>query len=225
MGVSVIDGSRDDAAHRIDEACRADGFFVITGHGVDDGLFDRLDTAARDFFARPPGRKAQIEMALAGAAWRGWFPPGGELTSGVPDGKEGVYFGREDGPDHPRAGTPLHGANLFPDDSDLGPAVVEVLDELTDLGHRLCALIAVGLDLDADWFRSTITADPTILFRIFHYPALGAVDGAEWGVREHTDYGLLTIPAPGRRRRTRGPKSWWMDSGPADPGQLRVQHR
>ena len=77
-------------------------------------------------------------MGVAGRAWRGWFPPGGELTSGVPDGKEGIYFGREDGPEHPRvrAGTSLHGQNLFPVDSDLGPAVLAVLDALTDRIHH-----------------------------------------------------------------------------------------
>ena len=32
-------------------------------------------------------------MAVGGTAWRGWFPLGGELTSGVPDRKEGYYFG------------------------------------------------------------------------------------------------------------------------------------
>lgn len=134
-------------------------------------------------------------MPLAGRAWRGWFPPGGELTSGIPDGKEGIYFGREDDPDHPRVRdrTPLHGANLFPDGSDLGPIVLEVLDRMTDLGHRLCRIIATGLGLDGDWFRRHLTGDPTILFRIFHYPPAGAVAGAEWGVQEHTDYGLLTM--------------------------------
>ena len=49
-------------------------------------------------------------MAVGGTAWRGWFPLGGELTSGVPDGKEGYYFGAELPPD-PR---PLHGPNLWP---------------------------------------------------------------------------------------------------------------
>ena len=55
-------------------------------------------------------------MAHGGAAWRGWFPLDGELTSGRPDHKEGIYFGTELGPDHPavRAGRPLHGPNLFP---------------------------------------------------------------------------------------------------------------
>jgi hypothetical protein len=34
-------------------------------------------------------------MKLAGSAWRGWFPVGGELTSGKPDNKEGLYVGED----------------------------------------------------------------------------------------------------------------------------------
>ena len=34
-----------------------------------------------------------------------------------------------------------------------------------------------------------LTADPLVLFRIFHYPP----GESGWGVGEHTDYGLLTI--------------------------------
>ena len=58
-------------------------------------------------------------MRHGGRAWRGWFPLRGELTSGVPDQKEGLYFGEELGADDPRvrAALPLHGANLFPDAS------------------------------------------------------------------------------------------------------------
>jgi polar amino acid transport system ATP-binding protein len=43
-------------------------------------------------------------MPLGGRAWRGWFPLGGELTSGRPDWKEGLYLGSELGADHPRVG-------------------------------------------------------------------------------------------------------------------------
>lgn len=183
-------------AAAIDDACRRHGFFVLTGHGVEPGLFDDLERASRAFFARPDAEKAAIAMPLAGAAWRGWFPPGGELTAGAPDGKEGIYFGREDGPDHPRvrARTPLHGTNLFPHDpSELRPLVLEVLDRLTDLGQQVLELIAVGLGLERTWFGEHLTADPTILFRIFHYPPAGEVPAASWGVQEHTDYGLLTL--------------------------------
>jgi len=202
-GIPVVDGAPalaggDPApvAAAIDAACRAHGFFVLTGHGVDPTLFERLDRAARGFFARPEHDKAAIAMPLAGAAWRGWFPPGGELTSGVPDGKEGIYFGRELGPDDPRvrAGTPLHGPNLFPDEpAELRPLVLEVLERLEVLGQQVLELIAVGLGLDRTWFRDHLTGDPTTLFRIFHYPPAHQVPEAAWGVQEHTDYGLLTL--------------------------------
>ena len=78
-------------------------------------------------------------MPNAGSAWRGWFPVGGELTSGRPDRKEGLYVGAEHPPDHPRvvAGVPLHGANLFPHEpADLGPAVLEWLDRAGTRGRR-----------------------------------------------------------------------------------------
>ena len=45
----------------------------------------------------------RIRMALGGRAWRGYFPVGGELTSGKPDQKEGLYFGAELADDDPRS--------------------------------------------------------------------------------------------------------------------------
>jgi isopenicillin N synthase-like dioxygenase len=182
------------AAREIDAACREQGFFSVVGHGIDPALLDRVVTLAREFFALPPAEKAEIAMAHAGLRWRGWFPVGGELTSGVPDHKEGIYFGEELPPDDPRvrAGLPLHGPNLLPRrPAPLGPAVLRLMAELAGLGHRLVRAIAIGLDLDPDWFARELTRDPVLLFRIFHYPADGPV--GRWGVAEHTDYGLLTI--------------------------------
>ena len=195
--VPVIDlrGPDIEVAAAIDAACRSVGFFSIVGHGIDPALAGRLDAAARAFFARPAHEKEAIAMARGGRAWRGWFPLGGELTSGVPDGKEGIYFGAELGPDHPRVadGTPLHGANLFPEDPpELRPLVLAWLDAMTGLGHRLAELVGLALGLDPGWFRRHLTGDPTLLFRIFRYPPAPA-EGSGWGVAEHTDYGLLTI--------------------------------
>ena len=100
-----------DTAGSIDRACRHNGFFAITGHGVSSDLQDGLEAASLEFFQRPDTSKAEIAMANSGSAWRGWFPVGGELTSGVPDRKEGLYFGLEHPPDHHRvqSATPLHG--------------------------------------------------------------------------------------------------------------------
>ena len=178
-------------AAEIDAACRSFGFFRITGHGVPAADLAELDRLARQFFAQPDDVKARIAMARGGAAWRGWFPLDGELTSGAPDHKEGIYFGTEGAP-----GRPLHGANLFPDEPPgLRPAVLGWIDRMTGLGATLLRAIAIGLGLERDWFDRNVTHDPTVLFRIFRYPP-GLDEG--WGVGEHTDYGLLTILATDR---------------------------
>ena len=187
--VPVIDVSDPiAAAPAIDRACREVGFFTVVGHGIDPDHLARLDALSREFFALDEDEKAAISMAHAGAAWRGWFPVGGELTSGVPDRKEGIYFGAE----LPDQGVPLHGPNLFPArPAGLRRAVLDHLDAMTDLGHRLATSMSVALGHDPTWFDEHLTRNPLILFRIFHYPPDPAP--GEWGVGEHSDYGLLTL--------------------------------
>jgi isopenicillin N synthase-like dioxygenase len=189
----LLAGDDERVASELDRACRDTGFFYVVGHGIDADLPARLDALAREFFATSPDEKAAIAMARGGKAWRGWFPLGGELTSGAPDRKEGIYFGAELDADDPRvrAGLPLHGRNLFPArPAELREAVLAHLDAMTSLGHTLMRGLALGLGLDAGWFEENLTGDPTILFRIFRYPPS---PGDDWGVGEHTDYGLLTI--------------------------------
>ncbi len=182
-------------AASIDQACRDVGFFAIKGHGIEPELQDRLEAASHSFFGLEEAEKNAVAMSLGGAAWRGWFPLGGELTSGVPDRKEGFYFGTEHAPDHPlvERGEALHGANLFPDrPPELGGLVLEWMEAVSALGLVVLRGVARGLGLQYDWFDQALVADPTVLFRIFHYPP---ADGPGWGVGEHTDYGLITILA------------------------------
>jgi isopenicillin N synthase-like dioxygenase len=122
---------------------------------------------------------------------------GAELTSGQPDLKEGLYFGAEVPGDDPRvlAGLPLHGPNLFPRQVPrLRPLVLAHLDALTSAGQAVLTGVALSLGLDSGYFATGYTADPTILFRIFHYPP-STPQASGWGVGEHTDYGLLTLLA------------------------------
>jgi isopenicillin N synthase-like dioxygenase len=186
-GVDVI-------AEQIDAACRNTGFFYVVGHGVPTALQIRVEQLARAFFAQPEAEKSAIAMRNGGRAWRGWFPLDGELTSGVPDHKEGLYFGEEIPADDPRvrAGLPLHGPNLFPrSPAGLRDAVLAYMAAVTDVGHVLLAGISRALGLDDRWFNRHLTASPTVLFRIFCYPPL--TETGRWSVGEHTDYGLLTI--------------------------------
>lgn len=191
---------RAAVARDIAAACRAHGFFYATGHGVDPALIARLDTLSRRFFALPEADKLRWRMALGGRAWRGYFVTGGELTSGRPDWKEGLYLGQELAQDDPRvrARTPLHGGNLLPDGPGLegyGATILTYIEAVTQLGHRLLEGVALSLDLPADYFHARYTADPLVLFRIFNYPSRPPAHPGDvpWGVGEHTDYGLLTL--------------------------------
>ncbi len=209
--------SRERAAGAIGAACRTHGFFYASGHGVAPALLEQLDEASREFFALAQAEKNEIAMVHGGPAWRGYFPVGGELTSGKPDNKEGLYFGSELGADDPRVqrGLPLHGANLFPArPKRLRAAVSDYMAAAAVTAQVVLEGIALSLDLDAGYFRRTYTTDPTMLFRIFHYPASDGAD-ERWGVGEHTDYGLLTLLAQddrgGLEVKTR---DGWIDAPP-----------
>ncbi len=190
--------ARAAVARAIEAACRDSGFFYVTGHAVADATLQQLDSASRRFFALPHEAKMEIAMAKGGPAWRGFFPVGGELTSDRPDIKEGLYFGSELPADHPRvrAGWPLHGANLWPAQvPELRPAVERYMAGATRAAHALIEGVALALGLEADYFQRHYTAEPTILFRIFHYPEPSPDEAGSWGVGEHSDYGLLTMLA------------------------------
>jgi isopenicillin N synthase-like dioxygenase len=193
-------GSRaevDAVARRIEAACRDSGFFYVSGHGVPAQLVRRLDALSRAFFDLVQPEKMEIAMEHGGRAWRGYFPVGAELTSGRPDLKEGLYFGTElpITDERVRAGMPLHGPNLFPRQvPELRATVLGYLDALTVAAQAVLRGVALSLDLDGDYFAVSYTANPTVLFRIFHYPPQTRTDEG-WGVGEHTDYGLLTLLA------------------------------
>ena len=213
-------------AIEIDKACRESGFFRITNHGVSAELCMRLDKLSREFFSLDEKEKQKCAMPLAGSAWRGWFGVGDELTSGVPDRKEGLYIGQHLPTSDPRVinKTPLHGANLYPKNPQ---GLAECADEwftcMQNLGIVLMRGVALALNMPADWFEKTIAREPTCLFRIFHYPPVDATqlpeDGiSQWGVAEHTDYGLLTILAQDDcgGLQVRMPDDTWLDV-PAEP--------
>ena len=190
------DAGADSVASQIYDACTTQGFFYVSGHGVDEQLQEKLEHLSKIFFALEVEDKMHIRMGLGGKAWRGYFPVGDELTSGKPDVKEGLYFGTELEADDPRvvSGIPMHGPNLFPTAvPELREAVLAYMDSLTQLGHVLMQGISMSLGLEPTYFQRRFTGDPLTLFRIFHYPSTTNESEGSWGVGEHTDYGLLTI--------------------------------
>lgn len=88
-------GQCAETAAQIGAACRESGFFYIAGHGVDESLCRELDALSRRFFDQSVAEKMQSAMSRGGLALRGYFPVGGELTSGEPERQENLYFGAE----------------------------------------------------------------------------------------------------------------------------------
>lgn len=97
----------------IGRACRHVGFFYISNHGVDLQLQKELENIAIHYFDLPNVEKLSISMDKGGKAWRGSFLVGDEVTSGIPDQKEGLYFGKEL-KYNVNETRPLHGVNLWP---------------------------------------------------------------------------------------------------------------
>jgi len=220
--VSQTSNYSDVIADQIRQALQNYGFFYIVGHGVDEQLQKQLEHLSQQFFAQDVETKLKIPMALGGRAWRGYFPVGNELTSGRPDLKEGIYFGAELEENHPlvKASTPMHGRNLFPSNiPHFRETVLEYMESMTKLGHTLMAGIALSLGLKESYFADRYTKDPLILFRIFNYPP-NSSSQSEWGVGEHTDYGVLTIlkqdNVGGLQVKS---KSGWIDAPPI-PGSF-----
>jgi isopenicillin N synthase-like dioxygenase len=109
------------------------GFMYVSGHGVSAQLQTRLKEISAAFFKLPTEEKNEIAMAHGGHAWRGFFQVGDELTSGIKDQKEGIYFGSELPAGHP---LPLHGPNLWPR-GQLGADMREVVLEYIQLMQQL----------------------------------------------------------------------------------------
>ncbi|KAJ3060684.1 hypothetical protein HK102_009403, partial [Quaeritorhiza haematococci] len=141
---------------------------------------------------------------------------------GKVDRKEGLYIMPEHGEENPRvkAGTPLYGKNQFPDKTlpDLRPVVLEYIDQVTELGHRMMELISLSLGLDAQYIRTHFTQDPIALVRLFSYPPLSptqtSTNDDSWGIGAHTDYGLWTMLkqfAPGLQFESPDSSGSWVD--------------
>lgn len=215
----LIDLARPETenCNAVHAALKEIGFLYIKGHGVSESLQTELSAKAKVFFTREESQKMKIAMRNARKTWRGYFPVKGELTSGRPDLKEGLYFGVEQEASHPEVqiGTPLHGPNQWPAGMEMKPVVLQYMSEMKRVAQQLMRLIAMGLGLDPHFFAQRYGTEPTELFRIFNYPApSGKRDETPnaMGVHEHTDMGFLTVllqdEVGGLEVKPRGSTEW-----------------
>uniref|UniRef100_A0A803QDA5 Fe2OG dioxygenase domain-containing protein n=1 Tax=Cannabis sativa TaxID=3483 RepID=A0A803QDA5_CANSA len=198
QGIPVIDLSArpiDDLAREIGCACRKWGFFKVINHGVPPEVRRKIESAAREFFARPQEEKMRVKRDEVRVL--GYYDT--ELTKNVRDWKEVFDFTLEDptfvpasvDPDDQRV-TTWH--NQWPDNPPvLREACEEYAREVEKLAMRLVQLIAISLGLQENRFNDFFK-DQTSFMRLNHYPPCPNPDLA-LGVGRHKDGGALTILA------------------------------
>ncbi|MFC0599008.1 isopenicillin N synthase family dioxygenase [Streptomyces palmae] len=183
---------------RLRRAAHDIGFFQLVGHGV-TGAADLLDLSRR-FFALPEEERRELDI-LDSPHFRGYSALGRERTRGVPDQRQQLDIGPERPVRPPAPGEPsyrwLAGPNQWPTGlPELRPAVIDWMDRLTEVSHRLLRLLLESLETPADFLDTVVAPDPQVHFKLLHYPGpaeAADVDPADQGAGVHKDLGLLTL--------------------------------
>ncbi len=190
--VPVVDISNPGATSlaELDRACRDHGFFLLTGHGLDD-LIAQTFGAARQFFDSP----VEVKDAVRRDARNPLGYNERELTKRVRDHKE--VFDLVD----PVEGRSKH-YNRWPDLTGFHDAIAAHYDACSDLALRTTELVlaAIGLsDQALDEHRGDRT---TSNMRLNHYTLgdpvpegdrEGLAPLADVALGHHTDLGLITL--------------------------------
>ena len=221
--VPIIDVSRplDVQLDALDTACRDHGFFLISGHGLDD-VIDRTWDAARAFF--DADRSVRLGVERDGDNPLGWYDR--ELTKRKRDAKEVFDF---TDPAFP----PADAHNRWPSGVDgFRETMADFYDAFSDLSTTAVEIVHRALGLDpADGLRFG-GARTNSSVRLNHYPLGDPVPAAERaGLRElgetalgyHTDPGVVTLLLQDDTGglQTRARDGGWVDVDPI-PGTVVV---
>lgn len=165
------------------------GFVAVKNHGIDQALINDFYSEIKAFFDLTEDEKKQYHRQdIAGQ--RGYTPFGKEHAKGRSEGdlKEFWHFGQYDIPE---------GAK-YPEN-----VIVDELPSFNTLGERLyrsfetCGIemlraIALGLDLDENFFDSHVRGGNSIL-RPIHYPPITDTPKGAIRAGEHEDINLITL--------------------------------
>ncbi|KAL6641337.1 hypothetical protein ACP70R_019518 [Stipagrostis hirtigluma subsp. patula] len=205
LDLPVVDLASPDlraAAASVRRACVEHGFFYVANHGVDAVLLGAVFAESRRFFGLPLGEKMALRTRTK---HRGYIP----LYTQKLDASESRGDVRECFSVGPT------GDGDWENDVNQWPAKEHFLDA----SKRILSLIALSLDLDAEFFQKIGAFDnPSSVIRLLHYPGEGEVnesDSGNYGASAHSDYGMITLLAtdgtPGLqicREKDRQPQLW-----------------
>ncbi|KAM1322848.1 hypothetical protein ACFX2I_015582 [Malus domestica] len=207
-GIPLIDLSLINSPHSVTDprafeglvaeignACKDWGFFQVINHGVLLEKRQRIEAAARKFFALPLEEKRKIRRDEGNVL--GYYDT--EHTKNVRDWKEVFDFTVEEPTLVPASPDPedteeTEWYNQWPEyPPELRNACEEYAREVENLALKLMGLIALGLGLPKDRFNSYFK-NQTSFLRLNHYPPCPSPQLA-LGVGRHKDGGALTVLA------------------------------
>jgi isopenicillin N synthase-like dioxygenase len=187
-----------ELAGDVSVALREVGFFVLTGHGVAETLIADTFAQCARFHAQPLAAKQRLRLDRNNngfMAAKSTTIRTSELSRNERyDLNEAFFFRPELAPDHPDvlAGRQYRGLNRWPDGlPGFRETALAYAEAMLALARRLQQLLAVALELPADWFDA-VTGEPQFVVRLSHYPpAAGPRD--RYGLSPHTDASFFTL--------------------------------
>ncbi|MHC3004992.1 isopenicillin N synthase family dioxygenase [Gordonia metallireducens] len=186
---------RMKVAEQIDEANRRVGFLVITNHGVDETLIEKMHKASETFFALPAEVKETAAVSNPDIS-RGYMPP---LARSL--GASSTGMGEKDFVEYFSMGSPRNAgsglfdhANVWPDDGDEMRETWETyFAAMEDLADRLLRGFALALGVEENYFRAYCDNHCSVLFANGYPPVSEQTKPNEVRLGQHTDYGSVTI--------------------------------
>jgi len=167
LKIPVIDisgylGGHDAAAtasivQSLRSACRAPGFFQITGHNVSGALRSAFLREVANFFALPKEEKQALHRGQSHCL-RGYESVGEQmLEGGFADQKEGFMVGLE----MPGATRFLQGPNQWPSEVELPKfreTFMEYFNQVHALSRDMFRLMALSLSLEETYFDEFVSS-------------------------------------------------------------------
>ena len=194
-------GAAAPLARAIARTCEDTGFLVVANHGVPPHLVEDTFAVATQFFARPEPDKLALKIGKYNI---GYLPFGGQVVRHSPVNRntrpnfsESFYINRDRAPDHPDIvnNKPLVELNRWPPDvPEFRAATTAYYAAMEAMTIRLVPIIAMALDLPADYFAEAF-AQPNCTIRLIHYPPHPEPEENEFGFAPHTDNNFLTFLA------------------------------
>ena len=196
--VSLSDFTSGDSAKReafvqdLIKAFREIGFVGVIKHGIDPDLIRKFYEVSESFYALPAEVKRKYEIAgLAGQ--RGYTSFGKEHAkqSEVPDLKEFFQFGQTV-PEGEQASEDYPDNVAVAEQPDFLPTAVQLYRAFEKAGHQLLRAIALGLNLQEDYFDEHVHLGNSILRSIF-YPPITHEPASAIRAEQHEDINLITL--------------------------------